>query len=441
MWPFNVRDESTLVFDRVQVDYEGCTYTGQGVARWHPEQGLSLDGIMRPRKGKLPQEVAIGLPRFSDQTMKRTIRFRTLGRDRGVIFLRGPLRDQLGLLHAGHLNVISSRFIHWTRDVGSLPERANGRLLFEGKPAALLPDCVRSEVHVNGRKLGDSASRGLDADIDGYEVVVKTDEKGEYSIWWHLPKEVPTHLRIGDWPRALALAWQFVNSESVWPLASEIRDGRRRVTAVARRSEVQRLGHLGLRDPTTHVTGATLIAVARLFASRRSESHVAQLLLEQCFDAVETSSLQAAMLLLGSALEATLRTLYDHPFKERKKEDKFRAKRCLKRLWKDYFAFADDWQPVMPVVEGAFERVRHRAAHPDWVRSFGGALSPKQTEATFNDLVLISRFYGYLILAMAGIQDIKPRFPVPVAKWGPMMTFSREPTEKSESSPEPADEP
>ena len=82
-----VRDETTILFERVQVDYEGCTYAGPGFGRWRPDCGLSVNGIMKSVGGKRPSRVDFGVPKFTDRSRLSTIRLRTRAKEHGVIFM------------------------------------------------------------------------------------------------------------------------------------------------------------------------------------------------------------------------------------------------------------------------------------------------------------------------------------------------------------------
>lgn len=55
--------------------------------------------------------------------------------------------------------------------------------------------------------------------------------------------------------------------------------------------------------------------------------------------------------------------------------------------------------------------LRHRNAHPDWLTAPNGVLSKDELKQSTRDLVFMSRFYGYMILAMAGFKEMEPLFP------------------------------
>jgi hypothetical protein len=71
-----------------------------------------------------------------------------------------------------------------------------------------------------------------------------------------------------------------------------------------------------------------------------------------------------------------------------------------------------------------FGHLRHRSAHPDWLFTQGGALSDEEMKKSVDCMIFLSRFYGYMILALAGFQDLEPRFPKPHAQWPTPLTIT-----------------
>lgn len=76
--------------------------------------------------------------------------------------------------------------------------------------------------------------------------------------------------------------------------------------------------------------------------------------------------------------------------------------------------------------------MRHRNAHPDWLSTIGGACSREEIEKATNDAIFLSRFYGYMIMALANFRVSQPLFPKPLADWNPIMTVTiKNPKESS----------
>jgi hypothetical protein len=52
-------------------------------------------------------------------------------------------------------------------------------------------------------------------------------------------------------------------------------------------------------------------------------------------------------------------------------------------------------------------------------------MSQDELDESFEDMVFLSLFYGYMMLAIAGFKDMEPKFPVSHKEWKPAMTFFR----------------
>jgi len=59
-----------------------------------------------------------------------------------------------------------------------------------------------------------------------------------------------------------------------------------------------------------------------------------------------------------------------------------------------------------------------------WDSDEGGPAAKSQVERAIDDLIFLSRFYGYVILSMAGLRDLKPLFPPPHKEWPPLATIA-----------------
>ena len=151
---------------------------------------------------------------------------------------------------------------------------------------------------------------------------------------------------------------------------------------------------------------------------------------QQIFDASQQITMGARELLTATILEAALRTIYDQPFNREcnSRKDKFDLSNKLKKFREDYLStnieLGRKWKSNHKQIIQTHRRLRDRNAHPDWIQSEGGGLSNVMEEAV-NDLIFLTSFYGYMILALAGVKDLYPRFPVPFSQWEPILTISR----------------
>ena len=118
---------------------------------------------------------------------------------------------------------------------------------------------------------------------------------------------------------------------------------------------------------------------------------------------------------MSTILEAALRTLFGHPFVSGDRT--FNIGRRLTEFRKKYLD--DEWTAACKSALGARSRLRHRNAHPDWLSSADGSESPARYTQALDDIIFLCHFYGYMVLAVAGIQ-VKPRFPISHTEWPPL---------------------
>ena len=109
--------------------------------------------------------------------------------------------------------------------------------------------------------------------------------------------------------------------------------------------------------------------------------------------------------MISSALEAFFRTYYRKPYLM-----KFSCKNCLMSFRRTYFIndYENEWKKVFAKVAACYEKYRHKNAHPDWI-SDSIDQTFEQSQEEYNDLVFLSRFYGYLILALTGYTNLEPK--------------------------------
>jgi hypothetical protein len=165
-----------------------------------------------------------------------------------------------------------------------------------------------------------------------------------------------------------------------------------------------------------------LVALIRLFALGESEAFMCRCVFDQLADAARQRTWQARELLTATILEAIMRNVYHEPFKPGPSWDVGEPVRryCRTQL-------GEAWLPTAERVLETQKRLRHRNAHPDWSLEEGGPAAKSQVEAAVDDLIFLSRFYGYVILSMAGLRDLKPDFPPPHSEWPPLATIAFQP--------------
>ncbi len=156
---------------------------------------------------------------------------------------------------------------------------------------------------------------------------------------------------------------------------------------------------------------------------------VCKSIFNQLIEASRQKTRKGQELLISTILEAALRTIDNHPFREGEKSWKLRNSMIIFK--KKYLS--DEWIDYCEKAIRDHIYLRNRNAHPDWLISPGGSLSKEEMSKSLDDMIFLSRFYGYMILALAGFRNLKPQFPAPHKEWKPMATIGTSEDEKNDS--------
>jgi len=166
-----------------------------------------------------------------------------------------------------------------------------------------------------------------------------------------------------------------------------------------------------------------IIQLAKFLVRGGEKAKICRNIFRQVADASHQKSWQAGELLLATVLEAILRNLYNQPFipTQNKRQNSFDLKNYLKRFREEYLSpniqLGRQWKKVTNQIIQVQRHLRDRNAHPDWLLDQGGEYSNQETETTLDDMVILSRFYGTMIKALAGFENLTPTTYKSVIDW------------------------
>jgi hypothetical protein len=162
--------------------------------------------------------------------------------------------------------------------------------------------------------------------------------------------------------------------------------------------------------PVEHVSGeirkTIFIRLLKFLIQKSQPAKFCKTAFYQIYEVSRQKHWQAKELLLATILEAFLRSIENRPFKPSGKS--LDLKQGLERFRCNFLT--DKWKETCAKAIETQERLRHRNAHPDWLVGDGGAFSKTSMEESFTDMCFLSQFYGYMILAIAGLNDLEPDF-------------------------------
>lgn len=414
--------EARYLLDSVQFDYLRGRYRGRGTLTWNPDQGCHIEAFVERHGRPLPQQIELGKTRILKPSDFRTFRM-TSWQFGKAIALNVPLEDRLDLLH-NHLSINVSSVVFSAPFSRSIKlSKWSGSALFEIKESVVFPDSVERETRINGHHLEQGKARAglLWEDDQGQRIVGRMVDKTHLELHWNLSPELWSRIQSWRWPKAAGDALSILLGQTVRLLQREAFFGNHRRCEMNMRLRCESLGVLSpFYGSNERLDKETFIKLTEFFLSNDQHAHVCRNIFAQLSEASRQKTRQATELLLSTTLEAALRTINQHAFKEHDKSWKIYA--GMEQFRKRFLS--DSWKQSCDKALQAYRRLRHRNAHPDWLFSQGGSLSSEEMEKSLDDMIFLSRFYGYMILTLAGFKDIEPKFPIPHKEWKPLMTVT-----------------
>jgi len=412
--------------DHISFQHNQNYYHGNGIMLWNPDEGFRIMARLK-RDDSIPKREEVRAISFHPPT---TIRLKLSNGSRAIVpNLR--IGDEIALSNrfittVHHVifiesNKFSSTSSHWF--VSSL---------YQASTHLTLPEPITHETLLDNEPLAKSYSRaGLRfTDETGFQVKGKIDDKNYLLFHSRLPKSQWTRQQSMCWAQGLQEAIALVAGESTQLLSQKVYRNKHIYTDTRVTVKPTSFGIPFRPFDNDILDKNVIIRLAKLLTQNKEKGHICRQILYQLAAASQQETRAASELLLSTILEATLRTLYEVPFVDTKRENKFSIESYWKKFRKEYFSDSPEngrkWKKVTDRLIETYKRLRHRNAHPDWLTGTEGAFSPKKLNQTTDDMIFLSRFYGYMILALTGVDNLQPVFPVPNKDWKPLITIERQ---------------
>lgn len=412
-------EKANYVLDRIWFDYLGGRYEGRGLLHWSPDDGFRIEALL-DRRAPLPPRLELGRAGVLTKSDACDIRMRPRGFDWAI----APAAVLVGDLSLVHDKVLARpvRRIIFANSVPSAHAATSprSRSLHKIRGSILLPDSLESETRIKGKRIWQRFSRqGLWWDEpENRRIVGRGIDDQHVQIYSEFHRSSFAKSNVWQWAKALQDALSLIMGETTALLEHEIRFRDRVYLERQKAGEVTELNTFLRPFDEPIVNKERLLAFADYFLKNDETASVCRKMFHQMAEAARQRTLQATELLLSTILEAALRTLDNHPFKPG--DDSWEIRKSMNRFRRKYLS--DEWVGACYGALEARKRLRHRNAHPDWLAAVGGSLSTEEEEA-LDDMVFMSRFYGHMMLALAGQRNLQPNFPAPHKMWGPAISL------------------
>ena len=411
-----------FVLDGVRFYYRGESFKGQGFLTWDPKTGFHIDALLDKNFGIKDslKPVSPIIINTKKDTFPIFLNIRNVGR--AIAPRAFPVNQKHSFLPDNHLSMKLERVIFVSKRprFNQTPSKYwSGSAEFLTTKKLEFPDHLNTHTTLGGQPFSANNSSGLyhnDEEsicLSGYS---PSDDKFELS--WALNKNRWSRkdaLRFGE---AARKALSIISAQTVWIAKQKnLRDGSE-IEDLHRPAEAKSVNYffqpllnedMGVIE-CWHFNKIAFLELTGFFLKGGIHAETSWRIFHQMVDASRQKTAQGQELLLATILEAIFRTIYNRPFEEGK-SDPPKSKRLEMERFRTEF-FSDKWTDHCNKALELHGKLRHRNAHPDWLTSDDGGMSKGELIKSYTSLIFLSRFYGYMILGMAGFKDLEPLFPV-----------------------------
>lgn len=387
--------------------YQRGLYNGRGVLTWNSDGGYHIEAPVE-RTGPIIGSVGLGSVGILREEDLRTIRMREQNSNGWIIAPQVIMRDRLDVMIQNRLSIPIGRIIisEPSHNISSARNLWHGSALYRLAGNVTMPDQVYQETRINDQDIGQS---GLHTGIffesgQGQRVLGRIVERQYLELYYRLPRDSWSKSEVWRWAEAAQDSLSICLGQSVALLQRRIDRNLGNYTEIKRQREIQDIRPFALFGSDQILQRDRFINLSNFLARNGNGSDVCRRIFIQLTEAARQRTWQGRALLVATILEAALRTLEGHSFQPGDRT--FNVRDALDRFNDRYFS--GSWSDACHQAYQTYVRIRHRNAHPDWLYEETGALSDNQRAEMLNDLLSLSSFYGYMILAIAGFTDLIP---------------------------------
>ena len=398
-------------------------YTGRGLLTWDPENGFHIDAFVERKEPELPLPIPLGKIGYISKRGTSSIQMKSKSFKHAIIPY-AILNNHMELIWDSRLSFDSDRIIIFNRYKDNTNNKLNGTALFKTKGNLILPYNVKTTEKVGNEKEFIGFKNLISYKSENHSI------KGEYfknnylSLWYNLSTNKWLRYQSWKWTEAARYSLSIITGQDICLLHRKINRGSQTIEEIRNSRDINSLGlfaPLGFGEP---INQDLFVKLTEFFMSENNKNsniiRVCKKIFNQLIEASRQKSHQGQELLISTILEASLRTIDNHPFKEG--DHSWNLRKSMKKFRENYFT--DDWKGFCEKAIRFHINLRNRNAHPDWLIIKGGSLSEEALTKTLDYMIFLSRFYGYMILALAGFKNLEPQFPLPHKEWKPTATIS-----------------
>jgi len=389
---------------------------------WNPTDGFHIDALLDKTFAPIDSFKTLGQTIIKDKSDTFTIWLKIRGLGLAIAPSVFPLAQQKSLIPDNHLSIDQSRVIflfQWPKDCAWNAESWSGSAVFLTKNKIEFSDWLKQETSLGGQLIQSQTWAGLThKDVNDFSVSGRYLTDNSFELNWSLSKSSWTKTEAWNFGESARRALSIIFAQTIWITKLKITRANREFFDFRKKQEVEAL-HYNFHPLIDIDSGGpkqrefnknTFLKLVAFFTKGGHHADVCWKIFHQMADASRQETIQGRELLLSTILEAALRTIDGKPFKLG--DYSWKRKTSLATFQQKYLSAKFNWETTCEEVLKIYARLRHRNAHPDWLTTPDGVLSKDELKKSTKNLIILSRFYGYMILAMAGFKDLEPLFPI-----------------------------
>jgi hypothetical protein len=410
-----------FVLDSLWFAYRGEIFKGSGFMEWNPTDGFHIDALLDKIFAPVDSLKTLGQTIINDRNDAFTIWLKVRGIGAAIAPNVFPLAQKKSFIPDNHLSIDQDRvifFFQWPKECDRHTETWSGSAVFSTKKKFEFPDSLKLETSLAGEMIESQFWTGLSHKETGdFSLSGRHLDDNNFELNWSLTKSQWTKTDAWNFGESARRALSIIFAQSIWIANLKITRENREIFDFRKKREVESLSYnfrplIDIGPKQYDSNKSAFLKLVAFFRKGGNNAEVCWNIFRQMADASRQDTTQGHELLLSTILEAALRTIDDKPFKMG--DYSWDRKASMTSFQQKYLSgkFDDKWKQTCEKILEVRGRLRDRNAHPDWLTTPNGVLSKEELKKSAKNLISLSRFYGYMILAMAGFKDLEPLFPI-----------------------------
>jgi hypothetical protein len=383
--------------------HSGNRFEGNGILEWNSEKGGTLYSQIKarvPTLGKFKQSPQV-YPKIKLHFLFNDYRWGIAESFISEFEIRNCISNSS---FTKNLDTV----LLFDRDHSRSYEAPSGLIFSSADKDAYFPEKVEYTSKIRDELVSQEISYdALTFEDDDIEVMGRKYHESYFKINWKL-KTGKYDKKINNIDVHLLNCFAICMAQTFPLLGSEIYRRHSHFTKLSSFEKVKSLYFTSLIPEYPQVRRDAFGKILTQLLNDTPEGRIAKNVFYRLLAAFNTRHYDVIEFMIPTTLEVILRTVDNAPLVRPKKNNQWKFESSLKKFQENYFNNAERkaWKKIFNDAKDIFLELRHKTAHPSWLED--NSLQNISGQQNFSDLIFLCNFYGKMIMAINGVQNIKP---------------------------------